>query len=550
VASIRGLLGRSLGRKLQGFLSEPIPTGDQAQPIDGGFGTGPTNGWSCDSWVGASKLGDECLAELDGIDWSKCPVSGAVLPKEDSAELDGSGWVEARRAGRQELAFILARCGADTGDERYLDGACRAIDGWLDYDRLNVGIGWVHTTDVAVRVIRWGLILGWVSDEMDPGLRRRLAGAVKNHAELLKSRLSLTPGDEDHRLMVQASGLVVAGLMWPELPNAGEWWSRGVAIIGRFLSKAVLPDGSPASGDTEIHALVLQSCLVARGFCMARGVSFPVKSEAAIVRGAWFLRVVSGGDKGCPVQPYSMGELLPSWDGSNGESIWASVLGLGLAGDVEVPVDGPVDRQGSLLAGIRICRCPEIDLSQGFEPFGFREGGWAVVYGEKFGKSMKLVAPASLSSMGAPLQPMWSLGEKEVLVSPVFSKDVKLGNGEIVSLRRETRKVLLSVKGASSLGGVRRNIKLQGSRLEVADRYENSGDIISVWNIAADWTGWEETDKGWIAKCGERTLIVKLHSTLDWSHSIKSNAGENVNVFVGRGQVSGDERVFFRFELR
>ena len=550
MASIRELLGRSVGRRVQGLISVSLPSGEQAKPMDGGFGVGPTNDWSHDGWSGAASLGDDCLSTLGSIDWSKCPVSGAVLPGGDSDTLDGSGWLEARKAGRQELAFLLARCGADTGNSDYLDGACRAIDGWLDHDRCNVGIGWVHTTDVAVRVIRWGLILGWVSDEIDPSLRRRLAGAVSNHAEFLKSKLSLTPGDEDHRLLVQASGLVVAGLMWPELKGAGEWWSRGIAIIGRYLSRAILPDGAPASADTELHGLVLQSCLVARGFCMARGVSFPSESDAALVRGAWFSRVVKGGKGGFRVYLNSMGELLPAWSTPVGESVWSAVVGLGLASDVGEAGSAEVDLQGSLLAGVPVNKCADIDVSQGYEPFGFREGGWTVVYGEKSGQSLKLVAPVSLSSMGQIVQPKWSLGETDVLVSPIFSKSVGSGDGQILSLRREPRKVLLNTVSSCSLGQMRRTVKLQGSRLEISDQYQEGGDLIVVWNVGADWVGWEETDKGWISTWSDRSLILKLPASLDWSHEYRTTPAGAVSVFVGRGSVSVGTKVISRFEIR
>jgi hypothetical protein len=550
VVSIRELFGRSVGKRVQEMMAVSLPYGEQARPVDGGFGVAPTDGWSQPGWSGATALGDACLSALSEMDWSKCPVSGAVLPKGDSETLDGAGWIDARKASRQELAFLLARCGADTGNTDYLDGACRAIDSWLDYDRCNVGIGWVHTTDVAVRVIRWGLILGWVSDEIDPSLRRRLAGAVKNHAEFLKSKLSLSPGDEDHRLLVQAVGLVVAGLMWPELPGAGESWSRGVAIIGRYLPKAVLPDGAPASGDTELHGLVLQSCLVARGFCMGRGISFPAESEAALVRGCWFLRVVAGGASGFDIYADSMGELLPVWDGPTGESVWAAVVGLGLASGAAEAENTEPDRQGSLLAGIPIQKCGKLDLSDGFEPFGFREGGWAVIYGDMAGRSLKLVAPVSLSSMGLLVQPKWSIDGTDVLVSPQFSKSVQPGDGTILSLRREPRKVVLSTLSSCSLGEMRRTMKLQGSRLEIADKYQGGGDIITVWNIGAEWTGWESTDKGWISTCGDRSLILKLYAGLEWSHELRGGQSGPSNVFVGRGIISGGEKVVSRFELR
>jgi hypothetical protein len=245
-----------------------------------------------------------------------------------------------------------------------------------------------------------------------------------------------------------------------------------------------------------------------------------------------------------------MGELLPAWDGSSGESVWAAVVGLGLAEPIGDAVGGETDLQGSLLAGVRVHKCAKIDLSQGFEPFGFREGGWAVVYGEMSGSTLKLVVPVSLSSMGQFVQPKWSLGETDVLSSPEFSKSVQPGGGVISSLRREPRKVLISMMGGSALGEMRRNIKLQGSRLEISDQYQGSGDIISVWNVGLEWTGWEETSKGWVASCGSRTLVAKLHAGLEWSRELRSGSAGSFNVFVGRGLVADGEKVISRFELR
>ena len=547
MASLLAKVGRVLGRKLQEGLRAELVVGERAAPIDGGRGVSPADGWSADAWDGAEPIGEATMWQRGEFLWRICPESGDTLPNQPASELSGEGWAEARSAHRQEIAVVLARCWRESGREDFANGAIEALESWLAYDRSEVGVGWIHSSDLAVRVMRWGLISGWLREEIDPGLERLIAGAVLNHARSLEARLSLLSGDEDHRLVVQASGLVVAGLMWPNLPGAGGWWSRGLSLLGRYLDGVVLPDGSPVGGDPGAHLMAIEAALVARAFAVANGVGFPAGADSAIIRGAWFLRVLEGdGDEAGLLETRGVATVLPPWGCSKGRSLHAAVVAAGLATVDDDMAEGEIDRNATLLAGVRACCAAPLDRGDGWGLHAFRDGGWALAQAD----DGRFALATRLALRGAPLQPIWSARGVEVLASPASISGVGLSKGELLSARAEPRRVVVRSEGGGSGGRIARECRLRGARLEILDRHEGGGDLMVVWHIAAGWSDWEQDGATFKAKSGDVKLTVKLSEELEWRRDEQESASGTISRLLGRGAVEPGSRIASRFELR
>jgi hypothetical protein len=233
-------LAIDLPRKLKDRAAAKGPLPEPTSPTDGGRGKLPFANDIDLTWDGAAELGATVSAALHGVDWGVCPVSGARLPNQHRAALvlEPGAWHEARLLHRHRWFSTLARAWRETGDPAFAVAASDALASWLAHDRPAVGVAWAHTSDAGARLVQWMLGAGWLGEELDPDLWRRMAGSVAAHAAFLSERLSIGSNESDHRLVVQACGLVAAGLAWPGLPGARGWCCWAGISRGSFTAMA------------------------------------------------------------------------------------------------------------------------------------------------------------------------------------------------------------------------------------------------------------------------------------------------------------------------
>jgi len=304
-----------LPRKLRDRAAARGPLPEPAAPADGGRGGLPVSGGlPGERWEGALALGNRTLAELSELHWDRCPETGAVLPTAHRAALDvePGAWALARRAHRHRWFSTLARTYAETGSVAHAVAATTALGDWLATDRPEVGVPWLHASDAAVRLVHWSLGAGWLGEELDADLWRRMAGSAQAHARFLEANLSLGSSGSDHRLIAQACGLVVAGLTWPALEGSRRWWSQGLTLLGRHLPSQLHPGGVPTDLSFSLLERTLTLVLVARAACRANDVAFPADAESALTRGAWLLRLAVG-DLEALAPPASGTPSPPPW---------------------------------------------------------------------------------------------------------------------------------------------------------------------------------------------------------------------------------------------
>src|SRR5262249_50977705 len=72
-----------------------------------------------------------------------------------------------------------------------------------------------------------------------------LLALVDSHASLIERRLSLYSSAANHTV-AEATGLVYAGVLFPELVGADRWRSIGVSLLEREIARQILPDGGGA----------------------------------------------------------------------------------------------------------------------------------------------------------------------------------------------------------------------------------------------------------------------------------------------------------------
>lgn len=480
--SLRNRLGVILSAR---FRPEDLPEwGRVAVPIDGGRGA------RLDRCAAPSidllHAGDEALAWVSRVDGSR---------------------VDARATARLLPVVRLAQSAFSNDCLPHAIAAVQALDAWIALDVAGRGPGWAHSSDVAWRVMRIALVVSLVEEEIDPGLKMRLAGSARLHALFLRHALMQSSGVHSRRAVLQASALVVIGLVWPGLEGARGWWSEGLVGLGRHLGNLQRPDGSP-SGALSDQLESIEAAALARSVCEQNGVAFPASAEQALHQGLGFLKAMESAQGLCADSSFD-------------------------------PIDGGLlSQRAHRLRGVGF----EEPLSSvpGWSLNAFRCGGWMAA--RFIGKSEDVFLHWVLGERDLTLsQPGWGAVGCAVL------EGVSLrGGGGIERARVDGRRVQLSSISTQGTLLQRRKILADGTRLVVEDRVEGeqSVEVDWVWRLAPGWSLPRETDFSFACREG-RQLKIGLSKELDWR---LESGGEGL-VFRAKGQLVPGKRILNRFEL-
>ena len=122
-------------------------------------------------------------------------------------------WSSASREQvRLDVLMVLARSAYENKSVNHAVAAVEGLDVFLEELCVGRGAAWSHPVDVAWRLIRLSLFEAYLGEEIDPGIRRLLAGAVVQHACWLRRDLNTSGASGVAENLVKASALVVAGV--------------------------------------------------------------------------------------------------------------------------------------------------------------------------------------------------------------------------------------------------------------------------------------------------------------------------------------------------
>jgi hypothetical protein len=471
------------------FLSGDLPDlGQLAISVDGG--SGPALNWRAGPSSELLSRGDEALARISSVAWKD---------------------VSSRSAHRLNDVLILAQSASANSCLPHAIAAVQSLDEWIAVDGFGQGIAWEHTSDVAWRLMRLALLLSLVEEEIDPGLRMRIAGSAQHHAAFLRQALVRSSGVHPRRSVLQASALVVAGLVWPGLEQARGWWSEGLGGLKRHLGHLVLPDGSPVSALSD-QVESMEAAGMAHAVCRISGVAFPVEAEGALIQGVEFLRGLETAEGLVGVESF---EAL-NGEGSEGRfcRVWASV------------------NEGAWAV--------QESETKGWKLHAFRSGGWVAAHCVGKSQDFSLSWALRAGELGGQ-HPVWG-----AVGCSVFANDARRGGGLIERARVDGRKLQITAHAEQDGMLHRKKAIADASRLVVEDRVEGDGELrVSwIWRLAPGWSLVSETELTWAVREGRR-LKIGLSKDLDW----RVESGENGLVFRATKVLEPGNRIQNRFEL-
>lgn len=186
----------------------------------------------------------------DPIDWHLDPNSGRRAPLVHWSRLDALEPIEGGdcklvwELNRHQWLVRLGQAYRLNGDERYAAVFAVRLQQWMEANPPGVGINWVSSHEVGLRLISWcwALHLFSGSRTLGPELASRMARGIATHAGHVERYLSYYFSPNTH-LTGEALALFYAGVLLQDARPARRWRELGSQILTDEIERQVLPDG-------------------------------------------------------------------------------------------------------------------------------------------------------------------------------------------------------------------------------------------------------------------------------------------------------------------
>ncbi len=248
----------------------------------------------------ASALGVPWVWRDDPLAWHEAPESGRVWPRAWFSTIPyrtGNPYGDARIVWEPSrlqhlipLGLLAARGPDDTG-QRAADLLARQLGSWVDANPPYVGVHYVSAMECGLRIMA-------VCHAVDLARRRfgrtprvwtALATLVDSHARLIEARLSRYSSAGNHTL-AECAGLIYAGALFPELPDAAHWLATGTALLEHEAHRQILPDGGGVERAWWYLAFAVDLCGLVAALLRHQARSASPIVRYAHTRGRDFLR--------------------------------------------------------------------------------------------------------------------------------------------------------------------------------------------------------------------------------------------------------------------
>jgi uncharacterized heparinase superfamily protein len=184
------------------------------------------------------------------VDWHLDPCSGRRTPPVHWSRIDP---LDSKVVGdskvvwelnRHQWLLYLGQAYQFTGEERYAETFAQYIREWMRANPVGIGINWVSSLELALRVISWcwALMLFDGSPALSDELRAMMVGGIVAHGRHVERYLSSDFSPNTH-LTGEALGLFYAGVCLPDLAQARRWRALGAQILIAECKRQILRDG-------------------------------------------------------------------------------------------------------------------------------------------------------------------------------------------------------------------------------------------------------------------------------------------------------------------
>lgn len=264
-------------------------------------------------------LGYRELFYGDPVEWHLDPISGRRAPCVHWSRLDpldpaavGDSKI-IWELNRHQWLVHLGQAYLLTGDERYAESFAGHVRDWVRANPPGMGINWASSLEVALRLISWcwALFLFRDSQALSAELFISMLEGIRVHASHVERYLSYYFSPNTH-LTGEALGLYYAGVVFPELRDAGRWRALGERILVEQSERQVFPDGVYFEQSTCYQRYTVETYLHFLILAQRNGVAIPDSVGERIQQMLDFLLAIRRPDGSIPqIGDSDGGWLLP-----------------------------------------------------------------------------------------------------------------------------------------------------------------------------------------------------------------------------------------------
>jgi hypothetical protein len=226
------------------------------------------------------------------IDWHRDFKSGYRWPCSFFQDVQATRLTDASDAkvpwelSRCHHLLTLARAGRIFHDRRFANEATEQLDGWLTANPPGLGINWVNTMEVALRVVNWIAVMEAVEawEPLRDPLRSKLTRSLQVHGRHIAATLEGTPYLRSNHYLSDILGLLVLGASLTGDPDAPKWFRQAHAAFEREIRKEVHDDGVGFEASLSYHGLALEIFLLAYTVAARHGRPFSPRFRERLVR--------------------------------------------------------------------------------------------------------------------------------------------------------------------------------------------------------------------------------------------------------------------------
>ncbi|MCC6148060.1 MAG: alginate lyase family protein [Anaerolineaceae bacterium] len=176
--------------------------------------------------------------------------------------------------------YPLCRAYAFTGDEKYPEKFWQLAEEFIHCNPINRGANWASAQEVAIRIIAFtfaGCILLRSPASSEERLNL-LLDSVFEHASRIPLTLFYARAQNNNHLLVEAAGLLTAGILFFDLSVGQKWFQLGWKWFHSAITEQISDQGVYIQQSTNYHRLMLQTSAWVYQLSNQQNMPFPDKS--------------------------------------------------------------------------------------------------------------------------------------------------------------------------------------------------------------------------------------------------------------------------------
>lgn len=228
-------------------------------------------------------------------DWHANAVTGGRAPEDRHwSRVSDFGHGDIKliwEPGRFSFAYALVRAYWRTGDERWAELFWQGVESWRQANPPHQGVHWKCGQEISFRVMAWcfGLYGFLDSPASTPARVAALAQMVAVSARRIEANLGYALSQKNNHGISEALGLWTAGILFPELRDAGRWRETGRAALERQGRELIYEDGAFSQHSVNYHRVMLHDFLWCLRLGDLHGEPFSAELRERVGRAVEFL---------------------------------------------------------------------------------------------------------------------------------------------------------------------------------------------------------------------------------------------------------------------